>query len=185
MCMKSWELLRIVFKQAGAKSVARDLNLSLSLIHKWSEPAVGTGSGELNPLDRVAALMRITGDRRLAQWICEQAEGYFVPNPKVKGAREFIPAASAASLELARMQELIALAEKHQRVTCAEAEAMRRQCEVLKSVLEDFVTGCEQGRFEECAAAKFGQAETGRSSLNWWSLPALVSVWLTGLAWEV
>jgi hypothetical protein len=55
----------------------------------------------------------------------------------------------------------------------------------LKSVLEDFVTGCEQGRFEARTAAKFGQTETGRLSLSWWSLPALASMWLTGLAWEM
>src|SRR5690606_29698949 len=67
--MQSHELLREVFQKTSAKQVAADLNLSLSMIYKWAEPDDGTGSGTINPLDRVEALIRSTNDKRLVQWI--------------------------------------------------------------------------------------------------------------------
>lgn len=72
--MESHELLKEVLKKTSAKQIAAEMSLSLSLIYKWAEPPVdGTGSGANNPLDRIEQLVRITGDGRIAQWICELA----------------------------------------------------------------------------------------------------------------
>src|ERR1043166_1923293 len=85
--MKSNELLRQVCKKKGFKNVASESGLALSCIYKWCEPDGSKASGALNPLERVALLLQITKDPRLAQWVCECAGGYFVPNPPVKGSR--------------------------------------------------------------------------------------------------
>lgn len=81
--MKSWELLRELFARQGIKQIAARLGRSRWLVHKWTEPAGGTGSGLRNPLDVLALLMQGTDARRLAQWVCAQAGGRFVPDPPV------------------------------------------------------------------------------------------------------
>jgi hypothetical protein len=80
--MQSHELLREVFQKSSVKQVAADLGLSLSMLYKWAEPDEGDGSGTINPLDRIEGLIRSTDDRRLVQWICERAGGFFIRNPK-------------------------------------------------------------------------------------------------------
>src|SRR5690348_8105865 len=63
--MQSHELLREVFQKASAKQAASELGLSLSMIYKWAEsPGQASGSGTANPLDRIEALHRCTGDLR-------------------------------------------------------------------------------------------------------------------------
>ena len=57
--MHSHELLREIFQRASPKQVAADLSLSLSMIYKWAEPPdEAAGSGTVNPLDRIEALLR-------------------------------------------------------------------------------------------------------------------------------
>ena len=82
--MQSHEVLREVFQQCSPKQVASELGLSLSMIYKWAEPPdEAAGSGSTNPLDRIDALLSCTNDRRLVQWICQRAGGFFVLNPKL------------------------------------------------------------------------------------------------------
>ena len=76
--MESHEVLREVLEKCNAKQVASDMGLSLSLIYKWAEPAEMHGSGTANPLDRIEALVRCSGDERLVQWICERAGGTYL-----------------------------------------------------------------------------------------------------------
>ena len=52
------------------------------MIYKWAEPDDGTGSGTVNPLDRIEALIRCTNDPRMVQWICQRAGGFFILNPE-------------------------------------------------------------------------------------------------------
>src|SRR5256885_15006793 len=81
--MQSHEILREVFQECSPKQVASELGLSLSMIYKWAEPAdIAAGSGNTNPLHRIEALLRCTNDRRLVQWICQPAGGFFILNPK-------------------------------------------------------------------------------------------------------
>ena len=66
-------------KRKSPKQVAADLDLSPSMIYKWAEPPNHVaGSGIGNPLDRIEALIKSTGDYRLVQWICQRAGGFFI-----------------------------------------------------------------------------------------------------------
>ena len=75
--MKSYEVLRQVFKPVGCKNVAAELGLSLSLIHQWSRAQDGQ-SEKLNPLDRVVQLAALPDGEELLEWLCRQAGGSFV-----------------------------------------------------------------------------------------------------------
>jgi len=147
--MQSHELLKEVLKKTSAKQIAAEMGLSLSLIYKWAEPPDdGAGSGAHNPLDRIAQLLRITGDPRIAQWVCELAGGFFINNPKVKpDARQLIPSTNNIVQEFADMLGVIAVAASDSTVTPAEARTIRARWEDLKSVTEGFVRQCEQGDF--------------------------------------
>jgi len=150
--MHSYELLREVFKSSSAKRAAADLGLSLSMIYKWSEPPgpeVGTGSGAVNPLDRLVALHRSTRDRRLVQWICQQAGGFFILNPERTQPHPLflMPATNEIVQEFADLLAVVAAAAADNQITPAEAETIRSRWENLKSVTEEFVACCEAGNF--------------------------------------
>jgi hypothetical protein len=138
-----------VFQKMSAKQIADELGLSLSLIYKWAEPPDGTGSGAANPLDRVAALLRATGDTRLAQWICQQAGGFFIKNPRTTFAQPdfLIPATNQIVQEFADLLAVIASAAGDNHITATEARSIRARWEELKSVTEGFVKCCEEGNF--------------------------------------
>lgn len=147
--MQSHELLREVFQTTSAKQVAADLNLSLSMIYKWAEPDDGTGSGSVNPLDRIEALLRSTDDKRLVQWICQRASGFFILNPKTnKPHPDFlIPATNEIVQEFADLLAVIAVAAADNQITQKEARSIRARWEELKTVTEGFVACCEEGNF--------------------------------------
>jgi hypothetical protein len=147
--MQSHELLKEVLKKTSAKQVAGDMGLSLSLIYKWAEPpAEETGSGANNPLDRIEQLLRITGDTRIAQWVCERAGGFFITNPKHKPHDySLTPTTNNIVQEFADMLGVIAMAAADSQISKDEAKAIRRRWEDLKSVTEGFVHHCEEGSF--------------------------------------
>ena len=146
--MQSHELLREVFQKTSAKQVATDLGLSVSMIYKWSEPEDGSGSGSVNPLDRIEVLFKSTGDHRLVQWICQRAGGYFILNPKNTPHPHFlIPATNQIVQEFADLLAVIATAAADNQITQKEAEQIRARWEELKSVTEGFVECCEEGNF--------------------------------------
>jgi transposase len=147
--MQSHELLREVLKTTSAKQVAADLNLSLSLIYKWAEADDGTGSGSVNPLDRVEQLLRSTDDERLVQWLCEKAGGFYIRNPKRHHAHPdfLIPATNQIVQEFADLLAVVASAAADNHIDKAEAKTIRRRWEDLKSVTECFVHCCEEGNF--------------------------------------
>lgn len=162
--MESHELLKEVLKKTSAKQIAAEMSLSLSLIYKWAEPPVdGTGSGANNPLDRIEQLVRITGDGRIAQWICELAGGFYIANPKVKpDAQQLIPSTNSIVQEFADMLGVIALAASDNQITPDEAKAIRRRWEDLKSVTEGFVRHAEQGEFAALKAPSMAGAANAR-----------------------
>lgn len=149
--MQSHELLKEVLKKTSAKQISADMGLSLSLIYKWAEPpSDDAGSGANNPLDRIDQLLRITGDRRIAQWVCERAGGFFISNPHAKPhPHSLIPATNDIVQEFADMLQVIATAAGDQHISKEEAKTIRQRWEELKSVTEGFVHAAEQGNFSE------------------------------------
>jgi len=147
--MQSHELLREVIQKTSAKQVSSDLNLSLSMIYKWAEPDDGDGSGAVNPLDRIEQLIRSTNDRRLVQWICERAGGFFILNPKTNKPHPdyLIPATNEIVQEFADLLSVIAVTAADNQITPKEAKQIRARWEELKSVTEGFVACCEEGNF--------------------------------------
>ena len=145
--MESHELLREVFDQKGAKEVSADLELSTSMIYKWAQPPNPPGGIE-NPLDRIEALLRSTGDVRIAQWVCQRAGGFFIANPKrAPHPHQLIPATNQIVQDFADLLHTIALATADEQVTPAEAKQIRARWEELKSVTEGFVAAAESGDF--------------------------------------
>ncbi len=148
--MQSHEILREVLQQSSAKQVAADLGLSLSMIYKWAEPPdQSAGSGSVNPLDRIEALIRSTNDRRLVQWSCPRAGGFFILNPKINKPHPsfLIPATNEIVQEFADLLAVIASAAADNQITQVESKKIRARWEELKSVTEGFVACCEEGNF--------------------------------------
>ena len=147
--MHSHELLHEVFQKTSAKQISAELGLSLSMIYKWAEPDDGAGSGTVNPLDRIEALLRCTKDPRLIQWICQRAGGFFIRNPKTDKPHPafLIPATNEIVQEFADLLAVIATAAADNQITPKEAETIRARWEELKSVTESFVVYCEEGNF--------------------------------------
>jgi hypothetical protein len=145
--MQSHELFREVLEKKKPKDIAADLDLSTSMIYKWAEPSAA-GSGIGNPLDRIEALLKSTGDHRLVQWICQRAGGFFIQNPKhTPHPHQLIPATNQIVQEFADLLHVIATATANEKISPAEAREIRARWEELKTVTEGFVAGCEEGNF--------------------------------------
>lgn len=148
--MQSHEVLREVFQECSPKQVASQLGLSLSMIYKWAEPPdPAAGSGSTNPLDRIEALIRCSNDKRLVQWICQRAGGFFVLNPKTSKPHPsyLIPATNSIVQEFADLLAVVAAAAADNQITQQESKQIRARWEKLKGVTETFVACCEQGNF--------------------------------------
>jgi hypothetical protein len=156
--MNSHEVLRAALRDNGAKQLATETGVSVSTIYKWTEPTEG-GSGVQNPLDRVAAILRCTGDARIAQWVCEQAGGFYVSNPVPRDGRhaEVLPATSQIMQEFADMLSVIAQAALDNDISTRETGDIRRRWEDLKTVTEGFVRSCEEGDFARVRSGLRGQ----------------------------
>src|SRR5438477_217387 len=115
--MDSHELLKDLLQKTSAKQIAAETGLSLSLIYKWTEPS-DEASGASNPLDRIGQLLKITGDVRVAQWVCERAGGFFIRNTKkLASTPELIPATHVILQEFADMLAVIAQASADSSIT--------------------------------------------------------------------
>jgi hypothetical protein len=154
--MKSHEVMKRAIDRVGIKSVAAELRLSKSLLYKWCEERPDARqperSGATNPLDRVAALIRITRDPALSAWLCEQADGFFVENPKpprpgqVSG--EILQNTQRLLKEFSDVLDEVSRALRDDLgIDLQEAARIRREWEELKTLAEGFVRGCEQGHF--------------------------------------
>lgn len=147
--MHSHEVMREVLKNHSAKQIAADMDLSLSLIYKWAEsPDTDGGGGTGSPLDRVGQLIRVTRDAHLPQWLCEQADGFFIRNPhNLPPTENVIPATNDIVQEFADMLATIAQASADNAISQEEAKIIRRRWEELKSVTEGFVKAAEGGSY--------------------------------------
>jgi hypothetical protein len=147
--MHSHEVMKDVLRKTSAKQIAADMNLSLSLIYKWAEPPEDdSGSGASSPLDRVGQLIRATRDVRIAQWVCEQTDGFYIRNPHtLPPTTNVIPATNGIIQEFADMLATIATASADNVITKEEAKTIRQRWEELKSVTEAFVKAAEGGNY--------------------------------------
>ncbi len=146
--MESHEVLREVLKKTSAKQIASDLQLSLSLIYKWAELPEGDAAGANNPLDRVGQLIRSTKDVRIAQWVAEQAGGFYIRNPEnLPPNQPLVPLTNGIVQEFADMLATIAISSSDSVITKEEAKKIRARWEDLKSVTEGFVHAAEDGSF--------------------------------------
>ena len=147
--MQSHEVMREVLKKTSAKQIAAEMGLSLSWIYKWAEPPEDdSGSGTGSPLDRVGHLIRITRDARLAQWVAEQAGGFYIRNPQdLPVGQPLIPVTNDIVQEFADMLATIAISSADSVITRDEAKKIRARWEELKSVTEGFVKAAESGNY--------------------------------------
>jgi hypothetical protein len=160
--MQSHELLKEVLKRTSAKQIAADMNLSLSLIYKWAEPPGDvSGSGASNPLDRIEQLLKASGDKRIAHWVCARAGGFFIDNPPARApGTALVPATNEIVRDFAELLGVITAACADQQVSPAEAKTIRARWEELKSVTEGFVQAAEKGTFR----GEGGGGEVGRAA---------------------
>jgi hypothetical protein len=161
--VKSHTLLRKILKTVSAKEIARAMNLSISTIYKWAESRT-RGCGIRNPLDRVALLHKVTGDKRVINWICSEADGYFIKNPKTEAGKKdrLVPATTRVVSQFAELLGVVAHAAGDNRITREESERIRQTWETLKSTTEGFVCRCEEGNFRKLNSeiAKAAKTET-------------------------
>ena len=149
--MDSYEVLKKSVSDLGVKSVAADMGLSSSLIYKWCQPTDGEdASGAENPLDRLARICELTRDTSPVQWLCEQVDGYFVPNVLVEEGNA-VPLLHMTRRIVREFSELLdVLTESIENdgvIDLKEAGKIRSEWEKLKSSAESFVHSCEQGGY--------------------------------------
>jgi hypothetical protein len=143
------EVLKKSVSDLGVKSVASDLGLSTSLIYKWCQPTdTEEASGADNPLDRLSKVYELTQDLGPVRWLCQQADGYFVPNAPDQEV-DAIPLLHMTRRIVREFSDLLDVLtesiENDGKIDLVEAEKIRVEWEELKSSAESFVGACEKG----------------------------------------
>ncbi len=163
--MQSYEVLREAVEEVGAKALAAELRLSPALVYKWcQEPSRGDAeaSGARNPLDRLADVIRLTGSVEVVNWLCHEAGGFFVSNPRVTNedlqtrllvnTQKLVHEFSELLLTVTRS------VEDDGSIEPSEADRIRRGWEQLKSSAEAFTVACEQGLYADYRPPDDGHA---------------------------
>ncbi|HEX8911036.1 MAG TPA: hypothetical protein VF796_01665 [Humisphaera sp.] len=154
--MKSFEVIRSAVDEPGVKAVAAALKVSAALVYKWCEPPADASdpdqSGAKNPLDRVRDLYVNTKDKKLIDWLCHQAGGFFVANPDHDPDAELDQRVFTETRKMVRdFSELLETITESVEVTPGidldEADLIRTKWQDLKASVERFVTGCEKGYY--------------------------------------
>ncbi len=154
--MKSWEVLREAADVVGVKMLAGKLNLSTALVYKWCQETPKEdpdSSGARNPLDRLREIYDVTKDQRVINWMCNAAQGFYVPNPVVDPGEleEHILSTTQRVVEqfgnlLSHISRSI---EDDGQIVPDEADDIRQAWEKLKSQAECFVVACERGMYRD------------------------------------
>ena len=149
--MESHEVIRDAFEKCGPKEIASEMGVSLSLVYKWAQPNTELGSGSRNPLDRVAKLIELTGEKQIIQWLCSQAGGFYLRNPVsyCRDGYEVMPSTNAIVQQFADLLAVITQAALDNTITDDEAADIRQVWDELKSFTEGFVRCCEEGDFKK------------------------------------
>ncbi|MCU0857872.1 MAG: hypothetical protein MUC65_05645 [Pontiellaceae bacterium] len=147
--MDSHEVIKKSVSDLGVKSVASDMGLSTSLIYKWCQPSDSPdASGADNPLDRLARLYELTQDTGPVEWLCQKANGYFVPNVPTEKT-EAIPLLYMTRRIVREFSDLLDVLtesiENDGLIDLNEAKKIRKEWEQMKSSAENFVVTCEKG----------------------------------------
>jgi hypothetical protein len=148
------QVLKQAVERAGPKRVARALDVSLSLVYKWTQPPRTkrnpAASGARNPLDKLVTIFSLSQDLELIHFVCEVARGYYTANPAgpSRTERNFVSATVDALNDFA---DMLQYAEKSLtndgHIDEAESAKLRRQWDRLKGRLEQFIVSCEEGHF--------------------------------------
>ncbi len=151
--MNSHEVIKKSVGDLGVKSVASDLGLSTSLIYKWCQPTeTELSSGADNPLDRLARIYELTQDKGPVAWLCQKADGFFVPNAAHQKI-DAIPLLHMTRRIVREFSDLLDVLtesiENDGRIDLDEAEKIRIEWEQLKSSAESFTTSCEKGVYAD------------------------------------
>ena len=157
--MQSYEVLREAVDEVGAKALAAELRLSPALVYKWcqeSSRADPDASGARNPLDRLADVIRVTGSRDVVNWLCHEADGFFVSNAHVsQSGIETDLLVNTQKLVQDFSQLLLTVTrsiEDDVKIEPTEADRIRRSWEQLKSSAEAFTVACERGLYSSAGA---------------------------------
>ena len=149
--MESYEVLREAIEKIGAKAVAAELKLSQALVYKWCEEPGPGACGARTPLDRLAEVVRVTGDSQIVNWLCGEAGGFLVANPRVREGHvdtDLLVNASELVQEFSQLLVTVTRSfEDDGRITQGEAERIRRCWERLKASAEGFTIACERGLY--------------------------------------
>ncbi len=154
--MKSCEVLKTAADTIGVKALAGKLNLSPALVYKWcqeSNKEDPDSSGARNPLDRLAEIVQATGDERVVNWLCHEAGGFFVHNPRAHDGdneTELLRRTQALVKEFSELLSTVTRSiEDDGQIEDKEADLIRREWETLKTTAESFVVACETGCYHD------------------------------------
>ena len=154
--MKSCEVLKTAADTIGVKALAGKLNLSPALVYKWcqeSNKEDPDSSGARNPLDRLAEIVQATGDERVVNWLCHEAGGFFVHNPRAHGSdneTELLRRTQALVKEFSGLLSAVTSSiEDDGQIEDKEADLIRQKWETLKITAESFVVACETGCYHD------------------------------------
>lgn len=152
--MRSHEVLKRAADKVGVKALAAELRLSQALVYKWCQewdPDDPDAGGVRNPLDRLADIVRITGDRSVLNWLCHEAGGFFVNNPADPPDdvnTELLLNTQRVVQEFSRLLSTVTRSiEDDGKIEPSEADRIRDAWEVLKGTVETFTVACERGLF--------------------------------------
>jgi hypothetical protein len=148
-------ILKQAVDRAGPKRISRALDVSLSLVYKWTQPPRTKknpgASGARNPLDKLVTIFHLSEDIELVQFLCRTARGYYTGNPTQQGkaGHSFVTATVTALNDFA---DLMQMAEKSLtddgKIDEEEAKKLRKNWDRLKGRLEHFIVSCEEGAYD-------------------------------------
>lgn len=153
--MRSYEVLKRAAEHIGVKALAAELRLSPALVYKWCQEWDSEdpdASGARNPLDRVADIVRVTGDRDVVNWLCHEAGGFLVPNPSGAPPDVSTELLSNTQRLVKEFSQLLLTVTKSieddGEIEPVEADRIRDAWELFKRTVEAFTVACERGVYQ-------------------------------------
>ena len=154
--MRSWEVLKEAADEIGVKALAAQLKLSPALVYKWCQESTKEdpdASGARNPLDRLAEIVDATSSTPVVNWLCHEAGGFFVRNPRHPSEdpeTELLKSTQQLVMEFSELLSTVTRSiEDDGQIEDCEADSIRHKWEQLKSHAEGFVVACEAGCYQD------------------------------------